>query len=107
MYNCFNCGYKTGFRPDGILGQKMLELLKALGVPEPEANRLKIESIRSRDANEHAEFKPYKPSFDWSEVLLPEESKPLDENTDPSILAYLQSRGSGIYENWNYYWSSS
>ena len=43
--------------------------------------------------------------LDWQEKALPQDAKPIDENTPEYILEYLQSRGEGVYSSWNYYWT--
>jgi len=44
--NCFNCGFGTGWRPQSLLGDKMVFFLTTLGVPESDVKRLKFEAFR-------------------------------------------------------------
>jgi hypothetical protein len=55
--NCFNCGFTTGWRPDSLLGDKMVFFLTALGVPEADVNRLKFEAFREANNIKSKEFK--------------------------------------------------
>lgn len=105
VFNCFNCGFKTGWKPGGILGSKFVELLKGLGVDDSAASKLKVQSYQERELTAIPETKVETIKLDWNEMPLPEGAKPIDENTPSYILEYLQSRGVGVYSNWNYYWT--
>jgi len=48
-YHCFNCNYKTGWKPGGHFGYKMRKLLGWLGADDSEVQRLVIEAVRIRD----------------------------------------------------------
>jgi hypothetical protein len=48
-YNCYNCGFKTGFSPGDPLSFKFRKLLKWMGGSDEEIRRLVIEAIRIRD----------------------------------------------------------
>jgi len=103
-YHCFNCGYTTGFHQGGILGQKFVDLLVGLGFDDADVNKLKIESIKEKDNDTVVE--PVKPiNLNWQPIALPQGAVRISENADTDVLAYLQSRGAGIYENWEFYWS--
>ena len=104
MYHCFNCGYKTGWKPGGILGKKFVSLLTGLGIEDSIVNKLKIESIQER-SKEVVYEAPKQLRLDWEEVTLPDGAKKISADTDPDVLSYLQSRGRSIFENWDYYWT--
>ena len=105
VFNCFNCGFKTGWKPGGILGSKFVELLKGLGIDDTTVNKLKIQSYNEREINPIFNTKVEEIKLDWQEKALPQDAKPIDENTPEYILEYLQSRGEGVYSSWNYYWT--
>ena len=50
-YMCFNCGFKTGWKPGGILGSKFVELLKGLGIDDTTVNKLKIQRKISKSTS--------------------------------------------------------
>jgi len=103
-YHCFNCGYTTGWWVGSVLGLKFINLLTGLNVEDSTINKLKIESLKEKDQD--VEFEPVrKINLDWKGVELPKNAKPISGDVDKDVLAYLQSRGKGIYENWDYYWS--
>ena len=48
-YHCFNCGYKTGYRPGRPIGYRFRKLLEWLGADEGKIQRLIVEAMRLRD----------------------------------------------------------
>jgi hypothetical protein len=103
-YHCFNCSYTTGYRQSSILGKRFLTLLTNIGIDDSVVKKLKIESLKEKDNIEIVE--PVSTiNLDWKEIKLPNGSKLLSDETDKNVLLYLQSRGKGIYENWDYYWT--
>lgn len=49
QYHCFNCNFKTGYRPGRPLSFKFRKLLNWLGADPMEVKRLVIEAIRVKD----------------------------------------------------------
>ena len=118
-YNCFNCGFKTGWSEGGRLGSNMTKLLKMFGADEGEIQRVNFEILREQDSKDiskqfikkQAEEKIY---IDWPEIELPPKSYkignyPLDtlnkKELDKLALAcaYIMKRGLDFHEHW--YWS--
>ena len=48
-YHCFNCGYKTGWKPGRHISYKFRKLLDWLGVDENERQRAVVEALRIKD----------------------------------------------------------
>ena len=116
IVNCYNCGFKTGYRGSDINGN-FETWLGYLGVPRTKIQEAKLE-ILSKKLNGELETTD---SHDWfrtenfPEVQLPNHSRPLDEwltaeeISDEMIacMEYLTSRGRAVAEGYQYYWSPS
>jgi hypothetical protein len=48
-YHCFNCGFKTGWRPGWHISYKFRKLLRWLGADDNTIQRLVIEAVRFKD----------------------------------------------------------
>jgi len=48
-YHCFNCKFKTGFRPGNHLGHKFRKLLSWLGDSDAEIQHMVLEALRIKD----------------------------------------------------------
>jgi hypothetical protein len=103
-YHCFNCGYTTGWHAGSVLGHKFINLLTSINIEDSVVNKLKIESLKEKDQDIIAEPER-KVNLDWESVALPNNSMPISAKVDKKVLSYLQSRGKGIYENWDFHWS--
>ena len=103
-YHCFNCGYTTGWHAGSVLGHKFINLLTSINIEDSVVNKLKIESLKEKDQDIIVEPER-KVNLDWESVALPNNSMPISDKVDKKVLSYLQSRGKGIYENWDFYWS--
>jgi len=103
-YHCFNCGYTTGWHGGSVLGHKFINLLTSINIEDSVVNKLKIESLKEKDQDIVVEPER-KVNLDWESIVLPNNSIPISDKVDKKVLAYLQSRGKGIYENWDFYWS--
>jgi len=49
VYSCFNCGFKTGYRPGKALFHKTRKLLSWMGASPNDISRMVIEALRVRD----------------------------------------------------------
>jgi len=58
-YNCFNCGFKTGWSPGPSLGKKYKELALKLGSDQKTIHDLQIELLKVSDELETQETTPY------------------------------------------------
>ena len=103
-YHCFNCGYTTGWHGGSVLGYKFINLLTGINIEDSVVNKLKIESLKEKDQDIVVEPER-KVNLDWESVALPNNSIPISDKVNKKVLSYLQSRGKGIYENWDFYWS--
>ena len=52
-YHCFNCHYKTGWRPGRGLGLKLRKLLKWMNVSDSEINLLRFETLKHIHQGQH------------------------------------------------------
>ena len=103
-YHCFNCGYTTGWHAGSVLGHKFINLLTNINIEDSVVNKLKIESLKEKDQDIVVEPER-KVNLDWESIALPNNAMPISAKVDKKVLSYLQSRGKGIYENWDFYWS--
>ena len=103
-YHCFNCGYTTGWHAGSVLGYKFINLLTGINIEDGVVNKLKIESLKEKDQDIVVEPER-KVNLDWESIALPNNSIPISDKVNKKVLSYLQSRGKGIYENWDFYWS--
>lgn len=94
-YHCFNCGWKTSYRPGRNLGQRMKSLFKWLGATDDQINRIAFECMKIE-----TEDKPVKiitiPEFEPRE--LPKNSRIINEaliESEPDVIPiveYIYSR---------------
>lgn len=89
-YHCFNCNFKTGFRPGNYLGYKFRRLLLWLGADESTINRLVIEAVRQRDLIGVVEEVDIEP-IEFRARPLPDDVQLID--TDAVALNYCLQRG--------------
>ena len=54
-YHCFNCSFKTGWKPGRHISYKFRKLLEWLGVNEAERQRLVFEALRIKETIEVTE----------------------------------------------------
>jgi len=48
-YHCFNCGFKTKWRPGQTMGHKLKSLMKQIGVDEAEIQRINMRLLAEKD----------------------------------------------------------
>lgn len=101
QYNCFNCGYKTGYSQGGKITNRLERLLKTFGGSENDIQKLKIELLKEADVAEILVKKQEKKNvvIDWPEITLPENTKYVSEWTEDTAtdglykaLTYLADR---------------
>ena len=112
--NCFNCGFMTGWRPQSLLGDKMVFFLTAMGVPEEDVKRLKFETFREANSIQSKEFK-LKGSITakWHEIDLMEDCLPLrfwienecEDKDFLEVIEYTEKRG--LLDIDKIYWTPS
>ena len=102
-YNCFNCGYKTGWQPGRPLSRKLRQLMDWLGTPESDIKRLVLTAIQLKETAIEQNLIPEEIEFIFEKKDFPEQSSPLASD-NKLILEYLHKRG--LDENdYPYYWT--
>jgi hypothetical protein len=114
-YHCFNCNFKTGWKPGGHLGYKMRKLLTWLGANDGEIQRLVIEAVRVKDEVGVLEEVQQEVEVSFDEYELPEGSLEISEWADrlgkndiqpfTDCYQYLLDRDPDY--KWPTYWSNS
>jgi len=89
-YHCFNCNFKTGYRPGWHLGYQFRKLLSWLGADDNTIRRLVIEAVRVRDLVPKDTAEPEIAPIEFSPRPLPDDVELVDQ--DPQALAYCQQR---------------
>jgi len=118
QYNCFNCGFKTGWSNGRRIGGKLQELLTTFGTDPADIQRLNLELLREQEANDIAgqyiEKKvEEKVKIDWPEVALPPNSHrigeyPIDQLDKKQLeklalaCTYIMKRGLDFCEDWHW-----
>ena len=102
-YNCFNCGYKTGWQPGRPLSRKLRQFMDWLGTPESDIKRLVLTAIQLKETAIEQNLSPEEIEFTFEKKDFPEQSSPLASD-NKLILEYLHKRG--LDENdYPYYWT--
>ena len=102
-YNCFNCGYKTGWQPGRPLSRKLRQLMDWLSTPESDIKRLVLTAIQLKETAIEQNLIPEEIEFTFEKKDFPEQSSPLASD-NKLILEYLHKRG--LDENdYPYYWT--
>jgi hypothetical protein len=102
-YNCFNCGYKTGWQPGRPLSRKLRQFMDWLGTPESDIKRLVLTAIQLKETAIEQNLIPEEVEFNFEKKDVPEQSSPLASD-NKLILEYLHKRG--LDENdYPYYWT--
>ncbi len=99
-YNCFNCGFKTGWAPNPAIGKKFKELIVKLGVDEKEIHQVQIELLKHSDELEIEETSDYVYNVSkFKTEELPESATMVEDlPTDHPVRQYANERGLfGLY----------
>lgn len=108
VYHCFNCGFKTGWRPGLHFGLKIRKLMEWLGMDEGLIMRLQFDALR--DIDEEAVYQErIKEEIHFDPRDLPEHTLNLSEAQEDdatSVKNYLNARGFNI-DDFNWMWSSA
>ena len=116
QYNCFNCGYTTGWSPGKQLGGRLKQLYSTLGADASDIHRLQIELMRERDTSELfiQKTKEDQPVIiDWPLFELPKDAAPIknypvgeldDVSVERFVAAceFLVDRGLDNWTDWHY-----
>ena len=114
IVNCYNCGFKTGYR-NGDLTGNFENWLRYLGVPHNKIQEAKLE-ILSKKLNGEIETIVLPEVFHtdhFKEIELPNHSQPIEvwaESQEISeelitCMEYLSTRGRAIASGWQYHWT--
>jgi hypothetical protein len=109
VFNCFNCGFSTAWKPGHSISNKNRELFNYLHIDQSIVNRLIIETIRISESPEYVST-VITPTFNTTE--LPFNAKPIhyyiQTNNIPdeliAVLEYMKSRKLYI-DDYNFHWS--
>lgn len=100
-YNCFNCGYKTGWSPSPFLGKRYKDIAIRLGADTKEVHNVQMELLKHSEELESAEldasFSYVNKKFDLLD--LPENAISIDDLPENhELVQYAKSRGIfGLY----------
>lgn len=104
QYNCFNCGYTTGWSPGKKLSFRLRKLMMQFGADESDVQRLQLELMREDELaailyKQNQRDKPV--VIDWPEMALPHDAVPFMDYLEPdnnwiSAAEYLTQRGFDI-----------
>lgn len=115
-YNCFNCGYSTGWSDGKQLSGRLKKLYSVLGADSADIHRLQIELMRERDTADLLMQKRQEDAplvINWPEMALPADSYPIknfpveqldEKNVEKFVAAceYLVGRDLDNWTDWHY-----
>ena len=99
-FNCFKCGYKTGWAPNPHLGGKFKELVTTLGVDQTELHKVQVELLKYAEILEQEETTDYVYTLSqFKTVDLPDSAVSVDDlSADHPVRQYAIERGLyGLY----------
>jgi hypothetical protein len=112
-FNCFNCGFTASWKPGRQISNKMKNLMRWLGAPEDDINKMIFEALKT----ESPDYKdtPKKAIINFTDKKLPEGALPIQEWVDADLdkeneiklantVAYLIERGCDPVAE-DFYWS--
>jgi hypothetical protein len=73
--NCFNCAFKTRWKPGDVIGRDLIAFLSAIGVSDSDIKEIKFAAYRNREPDEHSIITiKKKVTSEWVETTLPPNS---------------------------------
>lgn len=108
IYHCFNCGFKTGWRPGLHFGLKIRKLMEWMGMDEGLILRLQFDALRDLD-QELVYQERIKEEVHFESRELPENTVSLSEAQEEDALEiknYLSGRGFNLAD-FNWLWSNA
>lgn len=106
-YNCFNCGYSTGWSEGKGISSRLKRLLFQFGIDESDIQRLQLELLKEADVatlllKERKRKEPV--VIDWKDTPLPEGSVPICDyrGNEPEFMKaveYLYGRGFDVSDS--------
>jgi hypothetical protein len=106
IYHCFNCGFKTGWRPGLHFGLKIRKLMEWMGMDEGLIMRLQFDALRDLD-EEVVYQERIKEAIHFEPRDLPENTVSLasaQEQDALDVAKYLDSRGFELHD-FDWMWS--
>jgi hypothetical protein len=108
VYHCFNCGFKTGWRPGLHFGLKIRKLMEWMGMDEGLILRLQLDALRDLD-EEIVYQERIKEEINFEPRELPENTISLQtaqESDAQGVKSYLNQRGFSL-DDFNWLWSNA
>lgn len=108
VYHCFNCGFKTGWRPGLHFGLKIRKLMEWMGMDEGLILRLQLDALRDLD-EEIVYQERIKEEINFEPRELPENTISLQtaqESDAQDVKSYLNQRGFSL-DDFNWLWSNA
>lgn len=108
VYHCFNCGFKTGWRPGLHFGLKIRKLMSWMGMDDALLMRLQFDALRDLDA-EVVYQERIKEAIHFEPRELPDNTIDLKSANDQDAqdaVKYLNDRGFSI-DDFNWMWSNA
>ena len=119
QYNCFNCGYKTGWSPGRKINDRLKDLLVRFGADEAQIQRVNFELLKAQEQEDVAKQFISKDataeyvSINWQTSTLPPESKPIGSVDTNSLNAeefqcyveaveYIYERKLDFHNDWHW-----
>lgn len=120
QYNCFNCGFKTGWSPGRNINSRLEELLIEIGADPVQIQRIKLELMKEQQEQDIAKQFISKDHINdkviikWKASALPPNSKRIDKVDTNSLksedfqnyvdaVEYIYDRKLDFYSDW--YWT--
>jgi hypothetical protein len=95
-YNCFNCGFKTGWSPSPYLGKRYKQLAEKLGAPASDIHRAQLMIMKySDELQQDTEYTTAVQTLGRYDTYdMPENAVPLTELPDDhELVVYARERG--------------
>jgi len=99
-YNCFNCGYTTGWEPNPTLGKKYKQLATTLGADQQDIHKVTIELLKFAEELETESTTDYVYNLQkFNTEQIPETAMAVDDlPEDHAVKEYARQRGLlGLY----------
>jgi len=99
-YNCFNCGFTTGWEPNPTLGKKYKDLATILGADQQDIHKVTIELLKFAEELETESTTDYVYNLQkFNTEQIPESAMAVDELPDEhAVKEYARQRGLlGLY----------
>lgn len=106
QYHCFNCNFKAGWQPGKLLSKNTKNLMRWMGMPDDEVNKLSLEALKNK---EELDKTPIPLNFSLEPKDLPENCLSIEEWIDAGceepefleVVGYILDRGMELdWYNW-------